>query len=141
MNHILLPGKADMRNYNESARYGINAMELLINRIIRLGGRKEELVSKVFGGGHIIGDISPEFSPGPKNVAFVLDFLKLEKIPVVSQNTGGNFSRLIYCHTDSAEVYMKRIYSSINPRIAMEEQNFIGKLNAEMNKPTDITFF
>lgn len=141
MNHILLPGKADMKKYNESARYGINAMELLINKIIRLGGRRSEFTAKVFGGGHIIGDISVENSPGPKNVAFVLDFLKIEKIPVISQNTGGNFSRLIYCHTDNSEVYMKRIYSSINPKIAIEEQNYIGKINAELKKSTDITFF
>ncbi|HEX2982881.1 MAG TPA: chemotaxis protein CheD [Ignavibacteriales bacterium] len=141
MNHILLPGKADMKNYNESARYGINAMELLVNKVIKLGGKKTEFTAKVFGGGHIIGDISFENSPGPKNVAFVMDFLKIEKIPVLSQNTGGNFTRLIYCHTDSSEVYMKRIYSSINPKVAIDEQNYIGKLNAELSKPTDITFF
>ena len=37
MNHIFLPGRADMKHFDNAARYGVNAMELLVNRIMRLG--------------------------------------------------------------------------------------------------------
>ena len=40
MNHILLPGKADLKHFDNVARYAINAMELLINRVMTLGGKR-----------------------------------------------------------------------------------------------------
>ncbi|MDM8535516.1 chemotaxis protein CheD, partial [Desulfobacterales bacterium HSG17] len=54
MNHILMPGRADMKRFDMSARYGINAMELLINRIMNLGGKRRNLVAKIFGGAKTI---------------------------------------------------------------------------------------
>jgi len=38
MSHIFLPGRAEWDRFDSSARYGINAMELLINKIMKLGG-------------------------------------------------------------------------------------------------------
>ena len=60
MNHILLPGKADMRHFDVSARYGINAMELLINKMMQLGGSRNRFLAKVFGGAHLFPAISKE---------------------------------------------------------------------------------
>ena len=37
MNHILLPGRANMKHFDAPARFGINAMELLINGMMNLG--------------------------------------------------------------------------------------------------------
>ena len=51
MNHIFLPGNADLKVFNDSARYGINAMELLINKMLSLDARRRSLRAKVFGGG------------------------------------------------------------------------------------------
>ena len=48
MNHILLPGKADLKHFDNVARYAINAMELLINRIMTPRGQKTRLDSKGF---------------------------------------------------------------------------------------------
>ena len=51
MNHIFLPGKADMAHFDDAARYGINAMELLTNKMLNLGADRGKLAAKVFGGG------------------------------------------------------------------------------------------
>ena len=72
MNHILLPGKADLRHFDNVARYAINAMELLINRILNLGGKRQNLTAKVFGGAHVLPTISEENGVGAKNSEFVL---------------------------------------------------------------------
>src|SRR5687767_7179011 len=52
MNHFMLPEGADADNPT-SARYGVNAMELLISEIMKLGGTRKRFQAKIFGGGHV----------------------------------------------------------------------------------------
>ena len=69
-------------------------MELLINRVLAVGGRRHSLKAKVFGGAHVLPNIDPANGVGSKIVDFVFDFLKLENIPVISHDmwhTGGNY--------------------------------------------------
>src|SRR5208337_4972741 len=82
MNHILLPGKADLDHFDNVARYAVNAMELLINRVMNLGGERYRLVAKVFGGALVLPAVSPENGVGIRNSEFVREFLKMEAIPV-----------------------------------------------------------
>src|SRR5215831_5445959 len=55
MNHFLLPETtSDPSPANRSARYGTYAMEVLINRLLRHGARKQTMEAKVFGGGSVL---------------------------------------------------------------------------------------
>jgi len=139
MNHILLPGEVDLCSFNDSARFGINAMELLINKIIGLGGIKKNLVAKVFGGGHVLPGFSTENSIGKQNVEFVKQFLEIEKIKIVSQHTGGIITRVVYFHTDTAEVLLKKIKSNFYKTI-QEETNYLNNHSTEIIRP-DVTLF
>ena len=109
MNHILLPGEATIGRCDAVSRYAVNAMELLINKIMSLGGDRNRLKAKVFGGAHVIPCISRQNGVGRKNANFVLQFLELESIPVLSQDLGGKDTRRIYFRTDTGEVLLKRI--------------------------------
>jgi len=111
MNHILLPGDCPVGIENSDSRYGINAMELLINQMMKLGANRYKLAAKVFGGASILSTISSEFCMGMRNIEFVVDFLLTEKIPILNYNFGGVDSRRIYYHTDTNEVLLKRIKS------------------------------
>lgn len=53
MNHFMLPGDTATAAspWTASARFGVYAMELLINDMIRIGADRTRLVAKVFGGG------------------------------------------------------------------------------------------
>lgn len=76
MNHFMLPeGGAES---NGSARYGIHAMELLINALLQLGARRDKLTAKIFGGGAVLRGMTA-MDVGKRNVHFVEDFLRLEK--------------------------------------------------------------
>ena len=141
MNHILLPGKADLKCFDASARYGINAMELLINKIMGLGGNRSQLVAKVFGGAHVLPAISKENGVGRKNVAFVLDFLREEGIGIVNKDLGGHEPRKIFFHTDTGDVFLKRVRSKRFTNIAMEEKKRFGVIQKEVDKGGDVTFF
>ena len=111
MNHILLPGGAPDRTDIIDSRYGINAMEMLINQMMKLGADRYKLTAKVFGGAAILTAISSEFNMGMKNIESVIDFLMIEKIPIINYNFGGVDSRRIYYHSDTGEVLIKRIKS------------------------------
>jgi len=78
-----------MKHFNTPARFGVNAMELLLNEIISLGGRKKDLVAKIFGGSSIYQVLTENFDAGPRIVAFVKEFLTLESIEIINENTGG----------------------------------------------------
>jgi chemotaxis protein CheD len=141
MNHILMPGKADLNNFDASARYGINAMELLINRIMNLGGRRESLRAKVFGGARTLSTIPFENSMGPKNEAFAVEFLEREGIPIISKDMGGNRSRRIYFHTDTGDVYLKRGKPIQLTAIPIEEQKVRDRVAREVDQKGDVTLF
>jgi chemotaxis protein CheD len=99
MNHFMLPNAAGSDAisrtdpHNASARYGVNAMELLINNMMSLGATRSRLQAWVFGGARVLSSIS---DIGQGNIDFALQYLKTEKISVSAQNTGGLLPRKIY---------------------------------------------
>ena len=141
MNHILLPGKADLGNFDGAARYGINAMEMLINKLMKHGANRKSLQAKIFGGAHIIQSLQLDNSPGLKNVSFVEKFMEIDGIPIVSRDTGGVNARRIYFHTHSGDVYLKTLPAFHFPNISIEEDYFQKKVQKEMLVPPDFQLF
>ncbi len=88
MNHFLLPG--DPERPRSEAHYGINAMELLINGLLKAGARHARLQAKVFGGANATGS---RFPVGKANADFAFWFLHNEGIPCVGQDVGGRHAR------------------------------------------------
>ena len=86
MNHFMLPDSAadDGSPMSKSARYGTYAMEILINQLLKMGARRENLEAKVFGGGKILKGMSA-INIGQRNADFVMEFLGREKIRVVAR--------------------------------------------------------
>lgn len=91
MNHFLLP-EGSGSNSHAGAEFGVNAMELLINELLKLGSRRERLQAKLFGGANVLANLT---DIGSRNVAFVEQFLDDEAIPVVSKDMGGTAPRKI----------------------------------------------
>lgn len=90
MNHYLLPG--DLESSGESMKYGVNAMELLVNGLLQKGAARGRLQAKLFGGGQVVRNLS---DVGAKNAEFGLKFLQMEGIPCVGQSLGGDRARRI----------------------------------------------
>lgn len=141
MSHIFLPGTADRKSFDDSTCYGVNAMELLINRIMNLGGDRYQLKAKIFGGAHILQGISKKNGTGRKNIKFVLEFLKAEGIKIISQDLGGHDTRRIHFHTDTGDVFLKRIRFMQYQKIAIEEQKYLKRIKRELKKPAEVTLF
>ena len=90
MNHFLLP-EGDASNAG-NVRYGANAMELLINGLLKKGAERRRLEAKIFGGAKMLGNLR---NIGASNAAFAHRFLKDEAIPCLSESVGGTSARRI----------------------------------------------
>lgn len=90
MNHFLLPGSGG--DSSESLSLGVNAMELLINDILRGGGRRDRLEARLFGGGRIVRGLS---DIGAQNASFAERFLLKEGIACVGSSLGGVNARRV----------------------------------------------
>lgn len=130
MNHFLLANPRYARNlpvnFTEAGTYGVNAMELLINDMMKHGAEKRRLQAKVFGGGMIFkGDYPDSFTcVGEINQRFIRDFLHDEGIPIVSEDLGGRLGRYIYFETGTMKVYRHLIDTSEAPDIEATERTF-----------------
>ena len=90
MNHFLLPG--DESAGDDSLRYGVNSMELLINGLLRRGAQRDRLEAKLFGGARVLAGLS---DVGSQNAAFARRFLKEEGIPCIGESLGGDQARRV----------------------------------------------
>jgi chemotaxis protein CheD len=141
MNHILLPGAADLQRFDANARYGIHAMEMLINEMIKKGARRGRLQAKAFGGGHVLTSSSPESSPGQRNIDFLLRFFQIEKIPLLGQDFGGTWTRVLQFHTESFEIFVKRIQTGRLPSVLKDEERYRETLVEKEPTEGDATLF
>lgn len=90
MNHFLLPASGG--DTSNPVVYGAQAMELLINALLKRGARKERLEAKLFGGGRMLGNLS---DIGAQNADFARAFLRAEGIACVAESLGGDRARRV----------------------------------------------
>ena len=115
MNHFLLPGEggADLALSGEDLRLGVNAMEILINALLRRGARRARLEAKVFGGASFLGATSAP-AIGERNAAFVRRFLTREGIPILREDLGGDRPRRLNYQPATGRAWVSRLD---NPRL------------------------
>jgi chemotaxis protein CheD len=122
LNHFLLPddGGNAARATANATRYGVHAMEMLINEILKLGGARRQLQAKVFGGANVIA-LSSANPVGERNQAFTIDFLRREGIPVTAADLGGERARRVYFKPATNKVLVLVLDHSDDDRVCREE--------------------
>ena len=118
MNHFMLPEGSAAEG---SGRYGSYAMELLINEMIKLGARRETMQAKIFGGGQVMAGLTT-MNVGERNTQFVLDYLALERIPVVSQDVLDIYPRKVCFFPVSGRALVKRLAHTHPEILAAQER-------------------
>ena len=129
MNHFMLPDSAadDGSPMSKSARYGTYAMEILINQLLKMGARRENLEAKVFGGGKILKGMSA-INIGQRNADFVMEFLGREKIRVVAQDLVDIYPRKVYYFPKTGKAMVKKLRSLHNNTIIVREKDYNSRL-------------
>jgi chemotaxis protein CheD len=125
MNHFLLPGDESSCMNSDAARYGVFAMESLINGLLKAGARKERLEIKVFGGGNVINNSA---RIGSKNAAFIREFLRKEGLRIASEDLEGDLPRKVHYYTQTGKVMMRKLNRQADLQVVAEEQRFRERL-------------
>jgi chemotaxis protein CheD len=134
MNHFLLPDGND-----SSARYGVNAMEILINELLKAGARRGSLEAKIFGGGAVINGLT-SIDVGGQNVRFVEAFLASERIPIVSRDVLDVYPRKVCLFPRSGKAMVKKLANQTDSGVAQEERRYAQRV-AQTQRAGDVELF
>ncbi|SHG59086.1 chemoreceptor glutamine deamidase CheD [Massilia sp. CF038] len=139
MNHFMLPdGGGDANSpASASARYGSYAMEILINDLLKSGARRENMEAKVFGGGAVLRGFTA-INVGERNAAFVMSYLKTEKIRVVAEDLNDVFPRKVYFFPRTGKVLVKKLMQSHNDTLAKRELDYASRLKEPVGGEIDL---
>jgi chemotaxis protein CheD len=124
MNHFMLPDSGAAGDV--SARYGANAMELLINGLLKRGARRSRLQAKVFGGGNVLRGFQDPI--GTRNAEFVLDYLEAEQIPLLAQDLGDIYPRKVCFFAQSGRTLVRRLPATREREVADVERDYRSRL-------------
>ena len=112
MNHFLLPQGSDWHSQTSvPARFGVNAMELLITDMQKLGAQRQRLEAKVFGAGNVLDGMSV-VNIGEQNSEFIRAYLKGEGIPLLSEDLLGSFARKVFFFPGDGKVMVRKLKNS-----------------------------
>lgn len=137
MNHFLLPSSCSK---GASCRFGLYAMEAMLNEMYKLGSKKENLTAKIAGGAAILQNFSDNI--GERNVMFARNFCRSEGIKIVSETVLGNSGRVIMLDNNFKTIAKSIANRSMDERIAVADRSLI-KIVDETNKIDDgsVTLF
>jgi chemotaxis protein CheD len=121
MNHFLLPGDRE----SDGLRYGVNAMELLVNALLQRGARRGRLEAKLFGGARVVQGLS---DVGRQNASFAQGYLEDERIIYLGGSLGGDQARRIQFWPTSGRV--RQLFLSAEAAGVVEEVPVIGPVPA-----------
>jgi chemotaxis protein CheD len=131
MNHFMLPGEAGAPTatpWAVSARFGVYAMDVLINEMVHLGADRRRLVAKVFGGAQVLQGFD-KLDVGAMNSRFVLEFLREEGIPIAAQDLLGVAPRKLHFFPATGKVHVKRLHLQPNDAGLVQEREYFDELS------------
>jgi len=137
MNHFMLPGGEESPSPTSAGmRYGAYAMEMLINELLKAGARRERLEAKVFGGGAVL-DQMRQMNIGERNADFVLEYLRIEQIPVLAQDLCGEQARRVNYFPRTGKVLVRKMQShrKVDSILVRREQALEQSLQADVPTP------
>ncbi|MEZ5411962.1 MAG: hypothetical protein R2761_28260 [Acidimicrobiales bacterium] len=129
MNHFMIPEasrqKTEAGVIDDAARYGMFAMEYLINTILRQGGERSRLKTKIAGGGHVM-PIATDI--GQRNIDFVRAYLATEGLELTSQHVGGPYPMKVIFHPLDGRARVMELKTRTNDTVVRRERSYAAHL-------------
>ncbi len=118
--HIMLPDSRAVSRPGKPGRYADTAIRAVVEEMEKLGSRRKDIKAKMAGGAcmfTIPGATNPKNVPGPaigmqigeRNVEAARRTLRELKIPLVAEDTGGNYGRTLRFHVSDGTVVISSI--------------------------------
>ncbi len=139
LNHFMLPGPVESGDpiLSSNAKYGMYAMELLINEMMKKGVRKADLQAKVFGAASVL-DFPARTGANripAGNIEFAFSYLEREGIPVAARDVGGKEARRIFLYTRTGRVMLKRVPVTRKSVLWRQESEYLEALRRKGHGP------
>jgi chemotaxis protein CheD len=112
MSHFLLPSRGSAEPAaDRDARYGDDAMLLMLGELRRLGISPNQCQGKVFGGGNMFPDraLAGAINVGQKNGEAALDLLNHYGVPIVSESLFGIGHRQVIFDVSNGDVWCHQV--------------------------------
>jgi chemotaxis protein CheD len=107
MNHYLLPSRPDAAP--PSPRFGDVAVPDLVAGLLALGGRRDSVDAKVFGGARVLHGGAELDHLGIRNVETGVEMLRREGIAVIGGDIGGRQGRRVLFDLRTGQAWVRRL--------------------------------
>lgn len=109
--HIMLPSSQQVSNNANIAKFADTGIEKLLEDMLKLGALKSSITAKLAGGAQMFAfsDTSDIMRIGARNVVSSKEKLIELKIPVIAEDTGGNYGRTIELNSGNGKLLIKTI--------------------------------
>ncbi|MEE4301932.1 MAG: chemoreceptor glutamine deamidase CheD [Pseudomonadales bacterium] len=141
MNHFMLPQTS--RDAHEAdlqeLRYGVHAMEYLVNEVLRrCGERRSDLEVKLVGGGELLG-LGP--GVGLRNREFVHRFLEDAGIAVAAADLGGPHGRVVRYLPSTGQLFVRALSGGRARSVVALEQDYRERIAARRPRQDAVELF
>ncbi|HZK57641.1 MAG TPA: chemotaxis protein CheD [Clostridia bacterium] len=109
--HIMLPNSKQIRNNENKAKFADTGIQLLLDRMMTIGCSRPRIIAKIAGGSQMFSfqNDNEMMKIGKKNILATKKMLNLLEIPIIAEDTGGNYGRTIEFHTTDGRLVIKTI--------------------------------
>jgi chemotaxis protein CheD len=109
MNHFMLPRGSGDGTSGDLTRFGVQAMDVLVGAMMKLGGDRRRFVAKCFGGAHVLNMQESASGVPQQNIAFIRSFLVEEGFSLLAEDMGGYHPRHVRFYTATGRAQVKRV--------------------------------
>ena len=108
--HVMLPDSSSLNGYHPPYQCADTAIAAMMKELRTMRASPQNMVAKLVGGARMFlsnDDSNPGI--GEQNIISVKRILKRKQIPLVGENTGGNYGRSVEFYLDSGKVMVRAI--------------------------------
>ncbi len=114
--HIMLPWSKEANNPENPYRYADTGITALLQKMSAKGASTARIKAKIAGGAQMFATSSEIFNIGDRNVQAVKTVLSSYRIPIIAEQTGSNFGRTLFFHSDTG---IMEIRAAIRPTVML----------------------
>ena len=107
--HLLLPSLGCSADREQPAKFPQTGVPFLVERVRALGAAPGRLRARLVGGAAMFASLQPPGMPsiGERNVLATREALGRAGVPVVGEDTGGDYGRSVYFHVESGRIEVR----------------------------------
>ncbi|ADO56087.1 chemotaxis protein CheD [Paenibacillus jamilae] len=116
MAHVMLPSSDIAREGQLNiAKYADTALPELLERMLKLGAERRRLIAKMAGGAQMFAfaGSGDTMRIGPRNVESCKEMLVDLGIPLIAEDTGGNYGRTIELNSETGVLNIRSVQKGV----------------------------